>query len=102
MELLFVYLYVKEVKMKIWIRHKWLNLKNSWDNKKRLDDIFDKTFIDEATIVILVAWMLVVMIVLFNGCTTMKHEPSCICECNATSSYFECGGNLHHEEIEIK
>jgi len=36
------------------------------------------------------------------GCTQLSHEPNCTCDCNETSSHFECGGIVHHEEIELK
>ena len=50
---------------------------------------------------IAVAAIIAVMLVT-QGCTTLTHNPECVCECTDTKAHFECGGNLHHEEVEIK
>jgi hypothetical protein len=33
--------------MKKFPNHKWLNLKNAWDNHKRVTDMFNSTYVDE-------------------------------------------------------
>ena len=35
----------------------WNNLKNSWDNKKRLDDWFNSSYLDEAIVAVIVMWI---------------------------------------------
>ena len=37
---------------------------------------------------------------LLEGCTTIKHTPYCQCDCGDYT--FECGGDVQHQEIEIK
>jgi hypothetical protein len=44
----------------------------------------------------------VCLIFMLAGCTTLSHEPECTCDCKENNSHFECGGIIHHEEIEIK
>ena len=46
--------------------------------------------------------VLIAIVLMLSGCTTMSHEPECVCDCNATSSHFECGGVHYYKNTDIK
>jgi len=43
-----------------------------------------------------------ILLLMLSGCSTYSHEPKCMCECNDTSSYFECGGNNIYKKMEVR
>jgi len=42
-------------------RPRWSNLKNSWNNRDRVTDMFKSTTLDEWVIVLLTAWIVYVV-----------------------------------------
>jgi hypothetical protein len=79
----------------------WNNLKNSWEEYDRVEGWFSRSNIDNIIGWILFLWITAVLFSMLVGCATMRHEPSCICDCNSTSSHFECSGIHYHEKLEI-
>ena len=48
-------------------------------------------------------WFIITMQLLtFAACTTMSHEPECVCDCKKNNAHFECGGMSQYESVEIK
>ena len=46
--------------------HRWSNLKNNWKNRKRLRDMFDSTYYDEAIAIILTLAVIAVLVQTFK------------------------------------
>jgi hypothetical protein len=34
------------------------------------------------------------------GCTSVRHEPRCECDCKSNNSHFECGGIHSYQKVE--
>jgi hypothetical protein len=83
------------------MRHLWKNLKNSWEEYSNVEGWFIKSSIDNYIAIAFFIWVILVIIFTFIGCTTLKHEPSCICDCIDNLSHFECGGKHYYEEVEF-
>ena len=48
-------------------------------------------------------WFIITMQLLtFTACTTMSHEPECVCDCKKNNAHFECGGIHYYQNMEVK
>jgi uncharacterized membrane protein YphA (DoxX/SURF4 family) len=50
---------------------------------------------------LVLAFVSFVTVIFLSGCTAAAHKTKCYCECKEKSAIFECGGNIHKEEMEV-
>ena len=78
--------------------HKWKNLKNNYDEWCRSEGWFYTSKLDDAMVIIAMAWIAFIVVVVFTNCSGLHSDKALDIECN------ECTVKYNHSKdyLEIK